>query len=166
MDTAALFSNPVFWVTISFLMFIALILKVKLPGMIGKALDARAEKISAQLDEARTLKEDAQALLAQFQRKQRDAKKEAEAMTSQAREDAALFAKEAEVNLEALIERQAKAGEAKIEAAEANAVKEVKAAAVEIAIGAARNMLEDKLQGDKADSLVNAAIDDLENHLK
>ena len=165
MDFNTLLSNPTVWVAVSFVLFIAIILKYKLPSMIGKALDARADKIRAQLDEARTLKEDAQALLAQYQRKQRDAKKEAKAMAAQAIEDAQLFAKEAEVNLEALVARQAKAGEARIAAAEAKAVKEVKAAAVEIAVGAARNMLHDKLQGEKADSMVDKAIDDLEKHL-
>ena len=165
MDFGALLQNPTFWVGVSFVMFVALLIKLKVPGMIGAGLDKRAEGISKQLDDARTLKEEAKALLAQFERKQRDARQEAEDMLAQAKSDSELFAKEAEANLDALVDRRKKAAEEKISQAEAAAVGEVRGVAVQVAVAAARKLMEDGVKGDKADSLVDDAIKQLDKQL-
>jgi len=165
MDFGALLHNPTFWVGISFIMFIALLLKLNVHGMIGAALDKRADGISRQLDEARTLKEEAKALLAQFERKQRDARQEAEDMLVQAKEDSELFAKEAEVSLDALVERRIKAADEKITQAETAAVGEVRGVAVQVAVAAARQLMSEGVKGDKADTLVDKAIKDLGKQL-
>jgi len=157
--------GPTFWVGIAFLLFVGLIIWKKVPAMIAKALDERSEKIQAQLDEARTLKEEGQALLAQYQRKHRDAEKDAQAMIEQAREEAEIFAKEAEKNLEVAFRRQTRAMEEKIAQAEAQAVKEVKAAAVEAAVGAASTVLQTNLKAGKHKKLVDEAIKDLDKRL-
>jgi F-type H+-transporting ATPase subunit b len=158
-------TDPSFWVFIAFVIFVGIIFWKKVPAMIGKALDERAEKIKAQLDEARTLKEEGQALLAQYQRKHRDAEKDAEAMIAQAREEAKIFAAEAEKNLEIAFQRQTRATEEKIAQAETQAVKEVKAAAVEAAVEAASQVLETNLKAGKHKKLVDDAIKGLDKRL-
>lgn len=163
--TGAFFTDPAFFVMIAFFLFIGLLVWKKVPGMIGKALDERADKIKAQLEEARTLKEEGQALLAQYQRKHRDAEKDAEAMITQAKEEAKIFAKEAEKNLEVAFRRQTRATEEKISQAEAQAVKEVKVAAAEAAVSAASTVLQTNLKAGKHKKLVDEAIKDLDKRL-
>lgn len=162
---SSFFHNPSAVVALSFFVFVGIIIKIGVPGSIGAALDERAKKIEKTLDDARTLREESQALLAQFQRKQRDAKKEAEEMVAHSIEEAKLFAKEAEANLEASIERQKKSAEEKILQVKVNAVKEIKTAAIDVAIGASQQILTDELGKDKAASLVAGAINDLEKQL-
>lgn len=157
--------NPAFWVGVAFFIFIGIMIYVKLPATIAASLDARAAKISAQLDEARTLREEAQALLAQYQRKQRDATKDAEEMVVQAKEEAKLFAKEAEQNLEELLERRSRSATEKIAQAEAQAVKEVRAAAVSVAVGAAEKVVREHLDRKDMDSLLDSAIAELDDRL-
>ena len=165
MDFSAIISDPTFWVAVAFFIFVGFLLWKRIPAMIAKSLDERAEKIKNQLDEARTLKEEAQELLAKFQRKQRDAKKDADAMMVLAKEEAELFAKEAEKNLEVSFERQMKATEEKIAQAEATAVKEVKVAAAEAAVNAAGAILETQLKDGKHKALIDEAIKDLDKRL-
>ena len=161
----AILQSPYTWVTVSFLIFVGILLKVKLPAIIGKLLDERAEKIKNQLEEARTLREEAHALLGQFQRRQRDAQKEAEDMIALSREEADIFAKEAEANLEIAMERHARIAEDKIAPAEAKAVSEVKAAASEVAINAARAVMDDQMSKAKSDPLVDGAVGELKDRL-
>ncbi|MHA1543528.1 MAG: F0F1 ATP synthase subunit B family protein [Alphaproteobacteria bacterium] len=158
-------SDPTFWVMIAFFIFGGILFWKKIPGMIAKALDERADKIRAQLEEARTLKEEGQTLLAQYQRKHRDAEKDAEAMIAQAKEEAENFAREAEKNLEVAFRRQTRATEEKISQAETQAVKEVKAAAVEAAVKAASSVLQTNLKAGKHKKLVDEAIKDLDKRL-
>ena len=65
------------WATVALVIFLGIVVYLKVPGMISKALDARATKIRTDLDEARRLREEAQALLAEFQQKRKEAEKEA-----------------------------------------------------------------------------------------
>lgn len=162
---SSFFHDPTAVVALSFAMFVGIVIKLGVPGMLGTALDARAKKIEKTLDDARILREEAHALLAKFQRKQRDAKKEAEEMVAHSIEEAKLFAKEAEVNMEASIERQQKSAEEKISQMQANAIKEIKTAAIDIAIGASQQILTEELGDKKAASLVSDAIDDLNKQL-
>ncbi len=162
---SAIFNDPAFWVGVAFFIFVGFLLWKKVPGIIAKSLDERAARIKAQLEEARNLKEEAQALLAQFQRKHRDAQKEAEDMLALAREEAELMAIEAEKNLETSFERQMKATEDKIAQAESDAVKEVRVAAAEAAVGAASAILGTQLKAGKHTKLVDNAIKDLDKRL-
>jgi len=165
MNFAHLLEDPTFWVAVAFFIFAAFLIWKKVPSIVTKSLDERAEKIKAQLDEARALKEEAQALLAQYQRKHRDAKKESKEMMKLALEEAELFAKEAEKNLEASFNRQMKATQDKISQAELEAVKEVKIAAAEAAVNAASTILEGQLKAGKNAKLVDEAIKDLDKRL-
>ena len=161
----AFLNNTTLVVGLSFVIFVALIIWKRVPAMIGKSLDERSDKIKAEIEEARQLKEDAQSLLAQFQRKQRDAQKEADAMIAQAKEEADHYQKEAIANMDALLERHQKAAEEKIAQLETNAVKEISAAAVEVAVNAARQIIDQDLAAKDKNKLVDDGIKGLKDSL-
>ena len=160
-----MFASPDFWVLISFLMFIGLLVYFKVPGMIVGLLDKRAADIAAELDEARRLREEAQQLLASYQRKQRDAMKEAEDIVAQAKVEAENLAKEIRANMELQVERRTNLAEDKIAQAESQALSEVRATAAEVAIGAARNVIADKVTAAEDEKLVERSIADLASKL-
>ena len=154
-----------FWVLISFILFVGLLVYLKVPAKVAVMLDERAARIARELDEARRLREEAQGLLAEYQRKRRDAEKEAEAIVAQAREEAEAFAVETRQKLSEMIERRARIAEEKIAQAEVQAVKEVRSAAADLAIAAATRLIAEEVQGETADRLVEASIADLKNRL-
>src|SRR5688572_25349816 len=108
-----------FWVGIAFLAFLLILLYFKIPALMAKALDERAAAIRKELDEARRLREEAQTLLADYQRKHRNAGQEAEAIVEQARREAEAFATETRESLTESVERRRKQAEEKIARAEA-----------------------------------------------
>ncbi|MEQ9519844.1 MAG: F0F1 ATP synthase subunit B [Parvibaculum sp.] len=150
--------DATFWVLISFLIFVGLVVYYKVPGMIAAALDKRAADIADELDQARQLREEAQQVLASYQRKQRDAEKEAQAIVEQARGEAERLAVETKNNLAAHVERRTKLAEDKIAQAEAQALQEVRAVAADVAIAAARTIIEQKLDGARATQLLDKSI--------
>ena len=158
-------ATPEFWVLISFILFIGLLVYLKVPAKVAVMLDERAARIARELDEARRLREEAQGLLAEYQRKRRDAEKEAEAIVDQAREEAEAFAVETRQKLTEMLERRVRIAEEKIAQAEVQAVKEVRSAAADMAIAAATRIIADEVQGERADQLVEASIADLKNRL-
>ncbi|MBX3490514.1 MAG: ATP F0F1 synthase subunit B [Parvibaculum sp.] len=160
-----MFASPDFWVLISFLMFIGLLVYYKVPGMIGGLLDKRAADIAAELDEARRLREEAQQLLASYQRKQREAMKEAEDIVAQAKVEAENLAREIRANMEAQVERRTRLAEDKIAQAESQALSEVRATAANVAIGAARKVIADKVTAAEDEKLVERSIADLASKL-
>jgi len=157
--------DATFWVGAAFVLFVGILVYLKVPGMLTGVLDERAKKISDDLDQARELREEAQVLLATYQRKQRDALKEAEEIIARAKEEAMREAEQAEKKLEESVARRQQAALNKIALAEAQAENEVRDAAVEIAIAAATAVVAQQVQGDRADALVNTAIQDLRRHL-
>lgn len=160
------YENPVFWVGVAFFAFVALIIWQKVPKMIADALDKRADGIRDQLDEARKLREEAQALLAEYQRKQRDAETEAAQIIEQAREDAERVRGEAQVALGESIERRASTAQDKIAQAEAAAIKEVQSVAVTIATEVARKLIGEQLDESRSNELVDQSISDLSRNLQ
>jgi F-type H+-transporting ATPase subunit b len=158
-------ATPEFWVLISFILFIGLLVYLKVPAKVATMLDERAARIAKELDEARRLREEAQGLLAEYQRKRRDAEKEAEAIIAQAREEAEVFAVETRQKFSEMIERRVRIAEEKIAQAEVQAVKDVRSAAADLAIAAATRIIAEDVQGERADQLVEASIADLKNRL-
>ncbi len=158
-------ADPTFWVMIAFVGFFALLIYYRVPGMIGKALDARAAAIRADLDEARRLRDEAQALLADYQRKSREAEEETKAILEQAKREGEALAAETRKNLKESVERRAKMAEEKIERAEAQALSDVRTAAVDSAIAAAEKILKSRVTGATADALVDSSIRDLDGKL-
>lgn len=156
--------TPEFWVAVGFLILMALLIR---PGLrAGKAaLDGRAERIRASLDDARELYEEAQHLLAEYQRQQRDAARDVEDIVAHARIEAERTAKEAEEKLADAIARREQQATDKIAQAEADAILAVRNAAVDIAIAATRRILMEKMSENEQSALIDQAIGDLGKHL-
>lgn len=154
-----------FWVLVSFVLFVLMLLWYKVPGMIGKALDDRAAAIRNELDEARRLREEAQDLLADYQKKARDAESEAKQIVEAARREAEAIGAEARKNLKDSLERRTRLAEEKIARAEQQAVSEVRAAAIDKAMAAAETVLKSRVSGDAGSSLVDQGIRDLKTKL-
>ena len=158
-------SEPLFWVFLSFIGFMALLAKFGVPALIGKTLDQRADSIRKELDEARKLREDAQALLADYQTKAREAENEARSIIEQAKLEAQALATESRKALGESLERRTKMAEEKIARAEAQAVSEVRATAVGSAMLAAEKLLQARVPGTTGDALISEAIRGLKGTL-
>jgi len=158
-------STPEFWVAVSFFGFVLLIMYFKVPAQMGAMLDDRADKIRNELDEARRLREEAQAMLAEFERKQRDAQKEAESIITLAKQEAEALAKETREKLKDSLERRGQIAEDKIARAEEQALSEVRTVAVNVAIAAAEQIIESKMTPAASKKLVDQSIKDLKTKL-
>jgi F-type H+-transporting ATPase subunit b len=154
-----------FWVLIAFLLFMAILVWKGVPGLIGKALDQRAATIRNELDEARRLREEAQQLLADYQRKTREAEDDAKSIVEAAKREAESLAAETRKAMAEQVERRTKAAEEKIARAEAQALADVRAAAVNLAVKASEDLLKTKLSGEAGSALVDSAIRDLKGKL-
>jgi F-type H+-transporting ATPase subunit b len=157
-------ADPEVWVAVAFVIFIVVAAK-PLFRFITKALDARAGRIKGQLDEARALREEAERLLADYQRKQREAAKEAGDIIARAREETERLQREAAANLEAAFKRREKMAVDKIAQAEAQAVADVRNQAVDIAIAAATKLLKENIDAGKGDEIIDSAIAELDRKL-
>lgn len=158
-------SDPTFWVAVGFVIFVAAALKMKVAKMVTGALDGRADAIRKSIDEAASLREEAQQLLAEYQRKQRDAVKETEEMVAHAREEAARLAKEGAEKLEETLKRREQLAVEKIAQAETDAIREVRAMSVELAVAATRSLIAANMDTAKAGAMVDEAISDLSKKL-
>jgi F-type H+-transporting ATPase subunit b len=152
----AIFGNPIFWETLAFLVFVGILLRFGYRRIVD-SLDARADKIKTELDDARVLREDAQTLLASYQRKQRDAEKEAERIIEQAKDEASHVRAQAEADLQETLKRREDAAIEKIARAEAQALQDVRNSAVDAAIAAAATLIADNLDDAKSASLIDDA---------
>lgn len=157
--------NTDFVVLLGFIVFIAVLFYFKVPGMIGGALDNRADGIKSELDEARALHEEARSLLASYERKQREVQTQADAIVAAAKEDAILAAEQAKVDLEKSIARRLAAAQDQIASAEASAVKEVRDQAITVAVSAANAVLAKQMTAAQANKLIDAAIADVGDKL-
>lgn len=153
------------WVFLSLLVFIGGMIYLKIPGRITSALDARAEGIRNELDEARRLREEAQALLAEYQRRKQQAETEAHDIIDLAKREAAALTGEAKARMEEYVVRRERAVEQRIAQAEAQAVTEVRSRAVDVAAAAAAQMISDRGDTDEANKIVNDAIAGLKGNL-
>ncbi|MDX1744211.1 MAG: F0F1 ATP synthase subunit B [Ruegeria sp.] len=154
-------ANTDFVVFLGFIVFIAVLFYFKVPGMIGGALDKRADGIKSELDEARALHEEARSLLASYERKQREVQSQADAIVAAAKEDAVLAAEQAKADLERSIARRLAAAQDQIASAEASAVKEVRDQAVTVAVSAANAVLAKQMTAAQANKLIDASIEDV-----
>ena len=157
--------EPEFWVAVAFVLFVGVLLYVGVHKKLTEALDDRASRIRAKLDEARRLRDEAAKLLAEYQRKQREAEREAEAIVADARAEAERVAAEARVKMEEFVARRTKLAEAKIGQAEAQALADVRAAAADAAVSAAEAILRDAARGKVADDLIAQGIADVKTKI-
>ena len=156
-----LLREPELWVGVGFVLVIALLLWKGVPGMIGKILDQRAAVIAAELDEARRLRAEAAALLADYQKRAAGAEAEARSIVDAATAEVAQFQKESRAALEAQIARRAASAQDKIAQAEAAALNEIRALAADTAVNAAEKLILARLDEKRAGSLISGAIKDL-----
>ncbi|PTV96062.1 F-type H+-transporting ATPase subunit b [Rhodobacter aestuarii] len=157
--------NAHFVILVAFLIFIGVLLKFKVPSMLMGMLDKRAEGIKAELEEARALREEAQTILASYERKAREVTSQAEEIVVAAKRDAQLAAEQAKEDLKVAIERRLKAAEDRITSAEAAAVKEVKDRAVQVAVAAAGEVLAKQMSAADKAGLIDSAIAEVETRL-
>jgi F-type H+-transporting ATPase subunit b len=158
-------AEPEFWVLAAALIFVAVIWKPARKALIG-SLDERAARIRADLDEAKKLREEAEQLLAQYQQKQREAAAEAEAIIAHAREEAERIAQHSARDLEQALIRRQRLAEDRIAQAEQKALDEVRAAAIDVAIGAAREVIKSQIDETRGGALLDAAIAALPQRLR
>ncbi len=153
------------WVFLGFLAFFGVLFYFKVPPMLTAALDSRAKKISEELEEARRLREEAEAVLAEYKKKTGDVEAEAEAIIAQARREAEALSAEAKTRIEDYVARRTKAVESRIAQAETQAVADVRSRAIDVAAAAAGQILAERGKGSGGDELVARSIDQLRKNL-
>lgn len=157
--------DATFWATVGLVLFLALVIFAGLPAMITKSLDARADRIRNELEEARKLREEAKKLLAEYQQKRKDAEQEAADIVAAAKHEAETLVAEAKARTEEYVTRRTALAEQKIAQAERDAVAEVRASAVEIAVAAAGKLLAESVDTKTDAALFQAALADVKARL-
>jgi F-type H+-transporting ATPase subunit b len=152
-------------VAIGFVIFIGILLYFRVPGMIMSRLDSRAEQIRRDLEEARSLREEAQALLAQYERKQKEVKGQAEDIVKAARAEAEKAAEAGKAEIRRSVERRLRTATDQIEAAEAAAIREIRDRAAAVAVAAASEVIRARMSDADASSLVDASIAEVDSRL-
>ena len=160
-----LLHDPEFWVGVGFVMVIALLVWKGVPGMVGKMLDQRAAVIAAELEEARRLRAEAAALLADYQRRAAGAEAEARSIVEAAQVEAAQFQKDSRAALEAQIARRAASAQDKIAQAEAHALNEIRGLAADAAVNAAQKLIQARLDEQRASGMIASSIKGLGDKL-
>ena len=153
-----MFHEPEFWVAISFFLFLGLLVYLKVPSLVTKALDARAEAIRKEIEEAARLREEAQKLLAKYEGMRKQAEQEAEEILAVAKQEAEAVVTEARKVFEELIERKRASADEKIRQASMHAVKEIRTRAADLSIAAAEEALSGRIKGAKATKLIDESV--------
>ncbi|SFD06957.1 ATP F0F1 synthase subunit B [Devosia psychrophila] len=153
-----------FYAFAALVIFLAIALYFGIPKIVGKMLDGQIQKIADDLAQAKKLREEAAALLVEYEQKRVAAESEAEGIIAAAKEEAVRLTAEAQASLAELVTRRTKAVEDKIAQAEAQAISEVRARSADVAIEAARLVLTDEM-GKKGGTVVDKAIADVSNRL-
>jgi F-type H+-transporting ATPase subunit b len=154
---------PEAWVAFAFLCFLGLLAYLGVYRKLIDSLDQRQARIKGDLDEAKRLREEAQALLADFERKGRAAESEAEAIIASAKAEAERLATEAKSRMEDFVARRTKMAETKIAQAEAQALADVRSAAADAAVVAAEKILSTAAKGKVAEDLLAKGIEDVKD---
>jgi len=153
-----MFFEPEFWVAVAFVILMVLFGYLGIHRTVLQTLDHRSERIKAELDDARRLKEEAAKLLAEYQARRTSAEREAEEIIASARAEAERIAAEAKTKMEDFVARRTKTAESKIALAEAQALADVRAAAADAAVAAASTILSQSVKGQVADDLLAKGI--------
>jgi F-type H+-transporting ATPase subunit b len=153
------------WALIGLIIFLGICLYIKAPAMLAKSLDERAKRISDELDEAKRLRDEAKALLAEYQKKRKDAETEAADILTAAKREAELFVEDAKAKAEEYVARRTASAEQKIAQAERDAVNEVRSLAADIAVEAARRTIAAKVDAKTTASLFESSLQALKSKL-
>ncbi len=154
-----------FWAFISLVIFLAVLVYLKVPSALGRALDERADRIRKELEEARTLREEAQQLLAEYHRKRKEAEKEAGDIVAAAGREAKALLEDAKRATEEYVVRRNKLAEQKIATAETDAINAVRTSAVDLAVAAAGRIVSDKMDAKLSGSLFKDALTQVKSNL-
>jgi F-type H+-transporting ATPase subunit b len=160
-----MFSEPETWVAIAFVILMGVFAYVGVHRTVLKALDNRSERIKAELDEARRLKDEAAKLLSEYKARRATAEHEANDIIASAKAEAERIAAEAKAKMEDFVARRTKTAESKIALAEAQAVADVRSAAADAAVQAAANILSKSVKGDLANDLLTKGIAEVRQKL-
>jgi F-type H+-transporting ATPase subunit b len=160
-----MFSNPEFWVAVAFIIMLGVFAYLGVHKTVLSALDHRADRIKAELDDARRLKEEATKVLADYKARRASAEAEAQEIVASAKAEAERIAAEAKAKMEDFVARRTKAAEGKIALAEAQALADVRAAAAEAAVAAASSVLSQTVKGRVADDLLTKGIAEVRQKL-
>jgi F-type H+-transporting ATPase subunit b len=160
-----LLRDPEFWVGVGTLIFLGILLWKKVPALVASALDARAAAIAKELEEARRLRSEAEALLLEYKKKRLDAESEAAAILAEAKAEAERYAAESRTAIAAQIERRARQAEEKIAQAETLAIAEMRALAADKAVAAAETLLAARLDDKRAADLVKRSLEEIPSKL-
>lgn len=155
-----------FWVAVGFVLFLAVAWKLGAFDATLKGLDGRAKRVRHELDEARRLREEAAAVLADYTRRRKEAEKEAETIVASAHEEAARASKEGQAKLEDYIARRTRSAEQKIAQAEGQAASQVRAAAADAAVKVSETILRERLQGNAAQDLLQSSLGEVKGRLR
>jgi F-type H+-transporting ATPase subunit b len=153
------------WVLLGLVVFVGILFFMRVPEMLTAALDKRAAKIRSELEEARKLREEAEALLADYKKRTSGAAAEAEAIIDQARREAEALSEEARTRIEEYVARRTRAVEQRIAQAESQAVAEVRSRAIDVASAAASRILAERAKGKTGEALVEQSIDAVRKNL-
>lgn len=157
--------NTDFVVLIAFLIFIGVLFYFKVPSKVGAMLDKRAVEIRSELDEAKALREEAQTLLASYERKQKEVEEQSQRIIETARSEAQASAEQAKEDIRASIARRLQGAEDQIASAEAAAIRDVRDRAVSVAIAAASDVIAKKMSASEGNALIDDAIRTVEAKL-
>ena len=155
-----------FFVALAFATVIAAFLFLKLPQLLLAALDAKSAEIADELHQARKLREEAEALLADYEKRRKSAEQQADEIVTEARETAQRLAKEARAAMQAQLERRTQQAETKIARAEEQLVGEVRAAITQLAVDAAAHLIEKGMSAQQANALIEQNISELKDRLQ
>jgi len=158
-------ADPAFWALVGLVAFFGVIVYLKVPGVVSSSLDKRAEAIRSELDQARKLREEAEALLADYKRRAAEAEGEATAIVDQAKREADALTVEAKRRMEEYVASRTRLAEQKIAQAEVQAVQEVRALSADVAVAAAEKLLAVRVKGEAAATLIDKAIGDVKAKL-
>lgn len=158
-------SLATFWAFVGLVLFLALVVYLKVPGMLAKSLDDRAARITHELDEAKRLRAEAQSLLAEYQAKRKEAEAEAAHIVAAAEREAEMLTVEARQKTDEFVARRTALSEQKIKQAEIDAINSVRATAVDIAIAAAESVITAKSDASTQATLFAKAVSDVKNRL-
>jgi F-type H+-transporting ATPase subunit b len=160
-----MYSEPEFWVAVAFVILMGVFAYLGVHRTVLKTLDHRSERIKAELDDARRLKEEAAKLLAEYKARRASAEREAQDIIASAKAEAERIAAEAKTKMEDFVARRTKTAEGKIALAEAQALADVRAAAADAAVTAASSILTQTVKGPVADDLLAKGITEVREKL-
>ncbi|NNE39649.1 MAG: F0F1 ATP synthase subunit B [Marinicaulis sp.] len=160
-----LLADTSFWVLVAFVIVIGVFIRAGVHKSIASGLDKRGQRIADELDAARKMREEAQELLAQYQRRQREAENEAAAIIEQAKADAKRMAVEARDKINEQMTRREKAVEEKIKRAEAQAIAEVRNQTADLAVAAAERVIAERMDKTAQGAVIDKAISGLRNDI-